>query len=122
MSHDEKALIDLSRMMDRFDHDWDLLREVMSVFASEAPERRRRITEALDGGDMEQLVRLAHSLKGVCGTIHAEPLRELSLRVEMAARAGDATEVGEITPHLLAMLGNLADYLETVAASQTPLA
>ena len=94
----------------------------MSVFASEAPEREQRITKALGGGDMEQMVRLAHSLKGVCGTIHAEPLRELSLQVELAARAGDVKTVGEITPRLLAMLEDLARYLETVAASETPLA
>ena len=44
------------------------------------------------------------------------------MQVELAARAGDVKTVGEITPRLLAMLEDLARYLETVAASETPLA
>ncbi|MDQ7831318.1 MAG: Hpt domain-containing protein [Desulfovibrionaceae bacterium] len=122
MVHDDNTLIDLPKMLERFDHDLELFREVMDVFVAETPERSRRIAEAAARGDMEQLVRLAHSLKGVCGTMHAEPLRELSFQVEMAARAGDAQTVAEKAPHLLAMLGDLARHLTTVAARETPLA
>jgi HPt (histidine-containing phosphotransfer) domain-containing protein len=122
MVHDGNTLIDLPKMLERFDHDLELFREVMAVFVAETPERSRRIAEAAARGDMEQLVRLVHSLKGVCGTMHAEPLRELSFQVEMAARAGDAKAVAEKAPHLLTMLGDLARHLTTVAARETPLA
>lgn len=120
MGQDGKDLIDLAKMLDRFDHDLELLREVMDVFAAETPERSGRIAEAARTGDMEQMVRLAHSLKGVCGTMHAEPLRELSYRVEMAARAGDARAVEAMTPGLLAMLDALAGYLATAANGDLP--
>lgn len=120
MTHDGEGLIDLAGMMDRFDHDWELLREVMHVFAAETPERMRRFAEASQNGDMEQMVRLAHSLKGVCGTMHAEPLRELSYRVELAARANDIQAVHASLPRLVEMLEALSRYLEAVAAGEMP--
>jgi len=120
MIHEGKGLIDFAKMLDRFDHDQELIREVMTVFVAETPERARRIEDAAARGDMEGLVRLAHSLKGVCGTIHAEPLRELCYRVEMAARAGEAQVTAELAPQLLAMLGELAETLEKAARGALP--
>lgn len=120
MTHEGKNLINLSRMLERFDHDRELVDEVMAVFVSETPERVRRLADAAKQGDMEQLVRLAHSLKGVCGTMHAEPLRELSYQVEMAARVGEAQVAGDLVPQVLAMLGELSHYLETAAAGDLP--
>ncbi|MEF3697350.1 Hpt domain-containing protein [Desulfolutivibrio sp.] len=120
MIHEGKNLINLSKMLERFDHDRELVGEVMDVFVAETPERVRRLADAAKQGDMEQLVRLAHSLKGVCGTMHAEPLRELSYQVEMAARAGKAQVASELVPQVLIMLGDLSHYLETAAAGDLP--
>ncbi len=111
MPYPADAPIDLEKTLERFENDRELLREVVSVFVEEAPERSQKIARAFAARDMEQLVRLSHSLKGVCGTMHAEPLRELCYQVEMAARAGDAQKVVEGTPVLLAMLSELTDYL-----------
>lgn len=120
MTHEGEGLIDFAKMLDRFDHDRELLQEVMAVFVAEAPERARRIEDAAARGDMEGLVRLAHSLKGVCGTMHAEPLRELCYRVEMAARTGEEQVAGELAPQLLAMLGELSGFLEKAASGALP--
>ncbi|QLA20347.1 Hpt domain-containing protein [Desulfolutivibrio sulfoxidireducens] len=104
-------LIDLEKTLARFENDRELLREVVFVFIAETPERSRKIARAFAAHDLEQLVRLAHSLKGVCGTMHAEPLREICYRVEMAARAGDAKVVDDLVPRLLATLEALTEYL-----------
>lgn len=105
------GLIDLEKTLEGFEDDRDLLREVLSVFVGESPQRHAAIAEAFAARDMERLAQLAHSLKGVCGTIRAEPLREMSYRVELAARNRDEGEVERNVPVLLAMLAELTEYL-----------
>ncbi|MFZ5812310.1 MAG: Hpt domain-containing protein [Thermodesulfobacteriota bacterium] len=111
MVKSEGGLIDLEKTLEGFEDDRELLREVLSVFVSESPQRRAAIAEAFAVRDMERLAHLAHSLKGVCGTIRAEPLREMSYRVELAARDRDEGVVERNVPALLAMLAELTEYL-----------
>ncbi len=105
------GLIDLEKTLEGFEGDRDLLREVLLVFVGESPQRYAAIAEAFAARDMERLTQLAHSLKGVCGTIRAEPLREMSYQVELAARNRDEGEVERNVPVLLAMLAELTEYL-----------
>ncbi len=107
----EGGLIDLGKTLEGFEDDRELLREVLSVFVSESPQRHAAILDAFAARDVERLAQLAHSLKGVCGTIRAEPLREMSYRVELAARNRDEGEIERDIPVLLAMLAELTEYL-----------
>ncbi|NMC50131.1 MAG: Hpt domain-containing protein [Desulfovibrio sp.] len=107
----EGGLIDLGKTLEGFEDDQELLREVLSVFVSESPQRHAAIADAFAARDVERLAQLAHSLKGVCGTIRAEPLREMSYRVELAARNRDEGEIERDIPVLLAMLAELTEYL-----------
>ncbi len=56
--------------------------------AASAPER---IREALQQGDVEAAVRLAHTLKGTAGTIGAVIVQQTAANLE-SALAGGATE------------------------------
>jgi len=111
---DAAGRINLEKLHERFDNDPELIRQVRDVFVRETPERLEKIQRALETGDIEGMVKLAHSLKGVCATMYAEPLREKSLEVEMAARQGDASEVRRAAPELMSMLEDLAAYLQSL--------
>lgn len=67
-----------------------LRRLVDTVFTSNA-EVPARLAQARADADLAALAFLAHGLKGMGGTLHAEPLRQLATRVETLARQGDAS-------------------------------
>jgi HPt (histidine-containing phosphotransfer) domain-containing protein len=48
----------------RLDHDQGLLREVVAVFAEEAPQLLARIEEGIRGGSAGDVKRASHKLKG----------------------------------------------------------
>ena len=100
----EQPLLDLAKLRERFDNDDELLAEIFAVFAREAPGRRSAMEAALAAGDLAKLTGMAHSLKGVAGTMFAEPLRQAAYDLEMAAKAGDAAAVAPMTETLLGLL------------------
>jgi histidine phosphotransfer protein HptB len=112
----QRTLVDLAKLRTRFDDDEELLGEIFRVFIAEVPDRRTNILAALAGGDLERLTRLAHSLKGVAGTIFAEELRQVAYDLEMASKAGDADKSARLVPGLLDVLARVADELRAVQA------
>lgn len=112
MSQASDSLVDLARLGERFDDDLELIGEIKTVFVTETPGRLEQIAAAVADGDLERLVRQAHSLKGVCGTIFAEPLRALSYGLEMAAREGRIDEARRLAPELMDLLRRTAAFLD----------
>ena len=55
---------DAETLWRRLDHDRDLLREVVAVFAVEAPQLLARIEEGIRGGSAGDVKRASHKLKG----------------------------------------------------------
>lgn len=55
---------DVETLWRRLDHDRDLLREVVAVFAVEAPQLLARIEEGIRGGSADDVKRASHKLKG----------------------------------------------------------
>jgi histidine phosphotransfer protein HptB len=108
----ELSLVDLAKLRVRFDDDEELLEEIFRVFIAEAPDRRGNIRAALDNGDMVRLSGLAHSLKGVAGTMYAEELRQAALALEMAAKVGGTGEIADLVATLLDTLARTAEDLK----------
>lgn len=67
----------------------DLLRELVTLFLRDAPERLRALHDALAVSDYATASRAAHSLKGSAATLGAQELESLSGIAEVSARAGD---------------------------------
>jgi len=105
-------LVDLAKLRARFDNDEELLEEIFRVFLSEVPERRSNILAALAAGDLDRLSRLAHSLKGVSGTMYAETLRQAAYDVEKAAKERDGAQAAALAADLLDGLQQLAEELK----------
>lgn len=107
-------LLELEKLRQRFDEDDELLAEIFQVFIAEAPDRRKAMETALAAGDLDGLSRLAHSLKGVAGTMFAEPLRQAAYALEKGAKAGDAAEAARLTDALLASLKTTCAHVRTL--------
>ena len=100
----EPLFLDLTKLRERFDNDDELLAEIFSVFAGEAPGRRSGMETALAAGDLANLAGMAHSLKGVAATMFAEPLRQAAYALEMAAREGAAGAAAAAAPEVFRLL------------------
>lgn len=100
---------DRQRLLDRYDGDTDTVLELCQALRQDLPTRISQLAAAAEAGDAEGVTRFAHSIKGICGTIAAEPCRLLALEVETNAREGRIEPVP--LEKLLACLDKLLDEI-----------
>jgi len=79
----------------------DVLAEVLNLFLAEVPPRMTRLRNAWAAGNIEEVQRAAHSLKGSAGNIGARRLYVVCSQLDERARLGD---VAGATP-LIGALG-----------------
>ena len=69
--------------------DPDVLAEVLKLFLEEVPPRITRLRNAWQAGNIEEVHRAAHSLKGSAGNIGALRLYAVCSQLDEKARLGD---------------------------------
>jgi len=94
----------------------DVLADVLNIFLVEVPLRMDRLRNAWAAGDIEEVRRAAHSLKGSAGNIGARRLYEVCRQLEAqgtsGARAGSAlvdalgVEFGKVEVEIRRLLNN----------------
>jgi len=72
------------------------LRTIIETFLAAAQTRLQRIEATAKAGDLPELAREAHDLKGVSGNFGARRLQQLAERLERAAKAGEAHEAAAL--------------------------
>jgi HPt (histidine-containing phosphotransfer) domain-containing protein len=78
----------------------DVLAEVLSLFLEEAPPRIARLRNAWASGNIEEVHRAAHSLKGSAGNIGARRMYEVCRRLDEQGRSDDRSGVGQLVDEL----------------------
>lgn len=74
----------------------DIVREVLTVFLSDAPGRVKAIEEAIRASDLPAIQRAAHALKGASGSIGAMTLQARCRELEDAAKATKLEHASEL--------------------------
>ena len=69
--------------------DNDLMIEIIDLFMAERAEESVDMADALEKSDLERLSRVAHTLKGSLGSLHADQARFRAQDLETAATDGD---------------------------------
>ncbi len=113
-SSHEDTLLDRDAALDHVQGDEEFLREIYQIFLEEIPTRLENFHRALEENDIQAIVGLAHSLKGVSLTIGALSCHKAALNLEMAAREGDEAKVREIFPTLNTILEQLEEQLSNI--------
>jgi len=67
----------------------DVLAEVLNLFLTEVPPRLARLRNAWAAGNIEEVHRAAHSLKGSAGNIGARRLHGVCAELDAKAKSGD---------------------------------
>jgi len=88
---------------------------VVGIFMQQLNTTPAEIRRAHQRGDDETAARLAHTLKGSAGNLGAAPLIDLCLRIEEAARNGDAG-IEDLLARLDELAGLTRRELETLKA------
>ena len=78
----------------------DVLTEVLKLFLDEVPPRLTRLRIAWAAGDIEQVHRLAHSLKGSAGNIGAQRMFEVCKELDGIGRSGEVQRAGPLVDAL----------------------
>lgn len=94
------AAVDFSRIKETSDGDLDFERELFTVFLEDCEERLARLRDAVGRGDVVQIHREAHTIKGAASNVGTVALQALALEIEGVGE-GDVTERG---PALMARL------------------
>jgi HPt (histidine-containing phosphotransfer) domain-containing protein len=95
----------------------DVLTEVLQMFLQEFPPRMERLRNAWAAGNIEEMYRAAHSLKGSAGNIGAQRLLGVCTRLDEIGRAGHlehsaplvdalAIEYGKVAGEIRLIIGN----------------
>lgn len=79
----------------------DVLTEVLRMFLMEAPKRMDRLRNAHATGDIQEVHRSAHSLKGSAGNIGATAMYDICCEIDVKGRSGDTVAL----PPLIDALG-----------------
>jgi CheY-like chemotaxis protein/HPt (histidine-containing phosphotransfer) domain-containing protein len=107
-------VLDTKDLLDRFDHDGELLREALQDFCDTYPGQLSQLREAVARADADAAARLAHSLKGAVGNFSAPAAWAAAQKLETLARRGDFAGAA-------AACGELAAAIERVTPALTAL-
>jgi HPt (histidine-containing phosphotransfer) domain-containing protein len=109
-----KENLDRALILEQLEGNAELLTELAQLFLEEAPQLIEAMRKALRQGDMKDLARSAHSMKGAAGNFFAHGTVSAASQLEDDAKKGDveAAKVGlatleAIVDHLLTELTNL---------------
>ncbi len=106
--------LDRDALLDRFNGDSDLLREIAMVFVETSPGLIRDLHDAAFRRDQETLKRMAHTLKSSVGYFSAKTAVDLARSIESKASNGDWTDVEPQCAALDAAIERLRPALMTL--------
>ena len=107
-----RNVFDVQQFMMSLANDEELARELVIAFLEDGPKRMAAFNEALEAADAESVSKLAHSLKGMSGVVHASALSDMALEMEYAARNGKLSSVRDRHAEFSAIFAQASDCLK----------
>jgi HPt (histidine-containing phosphotransfer) domain-containing protein len=115
-----EPLFDQAVLLERLDGDLELLREVVQIFAGDAPRLLGELHEALDQGDADRVGRVAHTLKGSLALFGAHAATGAARELEMLGRNGNLAQGKEAAASLAHQIDALLYALADLSAPAEP--
>ena len=88
--------------------------QMVRLFLKNSGTRMEQIRTGVNGGDLEEAERGAHSLKSSAANIGAEVLRTLATRIESAALDGNSQDAEALLPELESAYAAAMEELERI--------
>lgn len=109
--------VNLPELLDRVEGDEDLLRELLVLFQEDLPGSRDAMQIAIDRGDLGEIERAAHKLKGMLANLSAKSTVLLAAEIEATARAGNTLKIPELVSAFEAQITAFSVALDSFMAS-----
>jgi len=82
-------MVNLPELMERIDHDSELLREILDLFCHELPAIHSDLRTAIHSGVLSSTQSKAHTLKGMFANLAFTHATAVAAELEQMARSGD---------------------------------
>jgi len=107
-------ILDPEKFREQVGYDNELLVEIIDLFLEERLRQEPAMRSAFESGSFEELSRVAHTIKGSLGSLHAERAQAHAQDLELSAKRGDEpicrvslvaleTDLADLEPELLAL-------------------
>jgi two-component system sensor histidine kinase/response regulator len=88
----ELPVLNTEALREQVAYDDELLIELIDLYIGERSKQSSEMQEALASGDYNRLSRVAHTIKGSLGSLHAPAAHATANALEMAARESDVAQ------------------------------
>ena len=95
----------------RLSGDEDLLYKVIAAFLIDTPTLTHKLESTICQQDFEQIIYIAHTLKGSCAIISANALNNVARNIELAAKEESTSKLTTLWPQFDAEKSTLFDLL-----------
>lgn len=92
--------------------DKEIVSEIINIYITEYPDRMAKLEEVINSGDMDQIYKNAHSLKGVTANFFDKESEDLARTIEEKGRAGDGSGLNDLYKQLKTSTDKLVIELE----------
>lgn len=103
---------DYEQFLARLSGHEDLLYSVVEAFLADTPILIKKLERAVFQQDLEQIMQIAHTLKGCCGNISAQALTDATSNIELAAQEESCDKLGDLWLQFAAEKQVLFDRLQ----------
>jgi HPt (histidine-containing phosphotransfer) domain-containing protein len=107
----ELPILDVEELKAQVAHDDELLLELIDLYLTERARQSKEMATALAAGNYNELSRIAHTIKGSLGSLHADAARATAQALELAAREGDSSKCLDFFPYFEEQLDRLEVHL-----------
>ena len=95
----------------------DVLQEVLQMFLDEVPPRMDRLRNAVTAGNIQEVYRTAHSLKGSAGNIGAQAMFEICRQLDGIGKSGGLAAAGPLIDALDAEFGKVEEEIRRLTTA-----
>ena len=82
------AVMNLAELLERVDNDRELLRDLLTIFKEEFPDRVRELRKAVESENAKQVAAVSHTLKGMLANLAANSAADAAAEIEHASVTG----------------------------------
>ena len=118
MPEPSRTAWNVSELLDRVDHDKDLLRELLAIFKEDFPRTMQSLDSALSRKDMKNATSLSHALKGMLSNLGAAGAAAAAAQLEQLCVADNPAAISvawnQLQSQAAALLPELDAYVAAV--------
>jgi signal transduction histidine kinase/CheY-like chemotaxis protein/HPt (histidine-containing phosphotransfer) domain-containing protein len=107
----ERNIIDTTQLLEVLDGDEHALNDMVEVFLQHSPQQIELLERAVEEGDVEEICRMSHSLKGAFAAIGARNLRDLAHEIEKRVKVGNVSYAADLLDKIRCEFERVRDRL-----------